>query len=424
MPSIWSRPRDRILPVVARHALARSNPRLAAEVSDMLNRDIVVTTSTGYDSATKCYLEFCDSNDLTPWPADGMVVAAWIWRISTFVKPTSLKVYLSSIRRASLNEGHGWALKDNEFVRRAQRWVKRTFPCPVQGLKFAVTLQVLKRILPLLEGWPYEMSRDDLLFACASIIGVTAFLRGGEFLAAPGSVRPILKLSNLCMRSIYGKRLVVVSVPQPKARWWLSIVDIPCFEVPRAGPMSPVSIMAHYLKASPLARSVDSRKLPAFHFRDGSPLTRDFLTSRTAKLCAMAGIPLVDARGRRLPMKMASWRAGAVRSAVDAGLSEPMIMELGRWKSTAWRFYLLHTPMDVQGAACRMWEKASSPTKKDDSHLMGSFQGAVPFQEEADRVAIDQALAHAGILSTVSLAEVGRRATATCASLVEHRLVG
>ena len=110
MPSIRSRPYDRLLPVVARHALARSNPRLAVEVSDMLNSDIVITTSRSYDSATKCYLEFCGTNDLTPWPADGMVVAAWIWRISTFVKPTSLKVYLSSIRRASLNEGHGWAL--------------------------------------------------------------------------------------------------------------------------------------------------------------------------------------------------------------------------------------------------------------------------------------------------------------------------
>ena len=66
MPSIRSRPYDRLLPVVARHALARSNPRLAVEVSDMLNSDIVITTSRSYDSATKCYLEFCGTNKLTP----------------------------------------------------------------------------------------------------------------------------------------------------------------------------------------------------------------------------------------------------------------------------------------------------------------------------------------------------------------------
>ena len=335
MPPVLSCPRVRLLPVVASHPLAASNPWLAAHVSSMLESDIVVSTSRGYGSATKCYLEFCATIGTSPWPVDGLVVAAWIWRISTFVKPTSMKVYLASIRRASIDQGNGWALSGNEFVRRALRWVKRRFPCSPQGRKFAVSLQVLKLILPRLEGWPNAMSHDDTAFACASIIGVSAFLRGGEFLSSPGSVRPILMLSNVRLKSIRGTRMVVVSIPQPKARWWLSIVDVPCFEVPLAGAMSPVSIFSKYLAGSPQIPGSDPSKLPVFHFKDGSPLSRSWMASRTAALCAEAGILLSDSQGRLLPVKMASWRAGAVRSAVDAGLSEPMIMQLGRWKSTA-----------------------------------------------------------------------------------------
>jgi hypothetical protein len=59
---------------------------------------------------------------------------------------------------------------------------------------------------------------------------------------------------------------------------------------------------------------------------------------------------------------MASWRAGAVASAVAARISESMIKELGRWRSDAWRHYLLHSPLDLQGAGDLMWRKAVSST--------------------------------------------------------------
>ena len=32
-----------------------------------------------------------------------------------------------------------------------------------------------------------------------------------------------------------------------------------------------------------------------------------------------------------------------------------MIMALGRWKSTAWMHYLIHTPLDFKGMASAMW---------------------------------------------------------------------
>ena len=61
-------------------------------------------------------------------------------------------------------------------------------------------------------------------------------------------------------------------------------------------------------------------------------------------------------RGRSSsPVKAASWRAGGVRSALDASVSGPVIMALGRWRSNAWESYLMQTTSDLKGAQLAMW---------------------------------------------------------------------
>jgi hypothetical protein len=98
------------------------------------------------------------------------------------------------------------------------------------------------------------------------------------------------------------------------------------------------------------------------------------MVSRTADLMASAGIPAVDSVGKVLPVKAASWRAGAVRSAMDAGLSETMIMEYGRWKSVAWRHYLMHTPYDLLSASVRMVR--ASVACPSGAQQVGGFEAA------------------------------------------------
>ena len=65
------------------------------------------------------------------------------------------------------------------------------------------------------------------------------------------------------------------------------------------------------------------------------------MTRRTLQLMRAAGISLVDDRGQTLSVMASSWRAGGVRSAVEAGVGEAAIMELGRWHSSAWTHYIL-----------------------------------------------------------------------------------
>lgn len=217
---------------------------------------------------------------------------------------------------------------------------------------------LLKVILPLLPGWPVSanMSHDDRLFAVASVVGTSGFLRGGEFLAAPGSERPILAAGDLRTMKIHAKETLVVRVAQPKNDAGTRYVDVPCFSPVEEtmsifGPLHRY-VYREYRRASLYVQSASSlEKSPAFHFANGKPFNRAFMVKRTTELMDLAGVTFVDDLGRKLTVKMTSWRAGGVRSAVDVGLSEPMIKELGRWRSSAWTSYLIHSCLDLQGVS-------------------------------------------------------------------------
>jgi hypothetical protein len=79
------------------------------------------------------------------------------------------------------------------------------------------------------------------------------------------------------------------------------------------------------------------------------------MLARTALLLKAAGIKCIDGAGNVVRLVASSWRAGGVRSALDAGVPESRIMALGRWKSSAWMHYLIHSPLDFQQSASKMW---------------------------------------------------------------------
>lgn len=339
---------------------------MASLLATALTDHVVPTTQRAYRSAAADYERFCRARGLSPWPADGVRVAAWVVRLASYVRYPSLRVYLAALQYTQLLRGLPWSLSGDPCVRAAVRWVKRNFPVSsLKGAKFPVTLSVLRKVLPALPGWPVlgALCHEDRLFAVANLLAVFGYLRGGEFLSSRSGSRPILRIAMVYVRR--APLSVVLSIPQPKNCWWVPDVDVPVFALP-GDPFCPVSLWRSYLALSPavlraggLGASAASL-LPAFHSADGSALSRDALVRRLGSLCRVAGVPMVDESGRALPLKMASWRAGAVRSAKDAGVGEAFIMPMGRWSSSAWRFYLLQTQVDLQGASLEMWRRSAS----------------------------------------------------------------
>lgn len=336
--------------------MAVSDPSLGVAVMDSQRGHNVVTTVTNYDGHASDYINFCLIRGLVPFPADGLQLSGWILRLMCTVKPSSLKTYLAAVRSAQLDRNIPWTLTGDESVRRTLRHVRRKFPSVTKGLKIPISLKVLRVILCLLPGWPVMdvMSHEHRMFAAASVLAVMAFLRGGEFLASKGSARAYLKFVDVTLKRVRSMEAVVVAIPQPKATPWLDRVLVPCF-VTAADDFCPKRLWEGYSSRSPCAVGPD---LPAFHAADGSPLQRDWMVSLTLSLMQRAGIVLTDSQGNSTTVKSASWRAGGVDSAVEAGLSEPLIKELGRWRSNAWTHYLLYSTFDLCAASARMAKAA------------------------------------------------------------------
>lgn len=358
------------------HPLSRRDPALAHRLRKALvDEHAVHGTLRSYDTITAKYVEFCTLRDIPPWPVDGIKLGGWIIRLMSSVQPSSLRMYLAAVQFSSVNEGFRWTLQGDETVRRVIRYVKRTFPSGDKAVKLAVTLELLYRALPHLPGWPdggasYDsMCYDDLLFATASIIGTSAFLRGGEFTFKRGQDRPPLLYKHLRIQETAHGVAVVILVQQAKATWWKEDSYVPVTaSADRASPFCPVNLCKALMQRSPFrphgpkaAQSTD--RLHAFHTLEGLPMSREFMVSHTVNLLRTAGVPLRDARGRETAVRSASWRAGGVQSAIAAGLSEQMIMELGRWKSHAWTAYLLFSSANLREASEQMTAAARQSSR-------------------------------------------------------------
>lgn len=118
---------------------------------------------------------------------------------------------------------------------------------------------------------------------------------------------------------------------------------------------------------------------PALVMANGLALSREFMVSRSNDLLDAAGITVYNQAGVRAAVRAASWRAGGVRSALEAGVPAPMIMVLGRWRSCAWESYAMVTASDVALASAKMWTQAAKIQAVQSTFRVGEPSPAATF---------------------------------------------
>ena len=377
-----------LVPTIARHQLAAADPDLAAVVSVGMTHHVVGKTRSGYKCAKDSFLRFCADRSLVPWPVADVVLAAWLHFIAVTVAVSSMGVYIAGLAYFQGLMGFPWKMCGNELIRRTLRYLKRKFPERGGKVKTPITVALLRVILPLLDGWPVlgEMSQDDRTFATASVLAVAGFLRGGEFLGSASSDRKLLLFDNVCIKQQGGTWAVVIAIPQPKAMFWLETQEVSCFAAENGvdDSLCPVRLWEGYARSSSVIHRVGG---PAFVMGNGKALTRNVMVKRTAQLMGKAGVVFVDAKGDAMVVKASSWRAGAVRSALDAGVATPFIMASGRWKSAAWINYAVEHGMDLRQTARSMWAPAKSSAPDSPSVVVQLFDPAVILADEDDELA-------------------------------------
>ena len=376
--------------LVARDSLLAVDPLSARVVSRALRAYVVPGVASSYATGAQQFVEFCAVRGLDPWDTTEVVISAFILFLCLRIKVTSLNVYLSGLRFEYINQTGSWPFQSNESLRRVRRYVKRRYPCSKKATKLPISLAVLRVLLPLVPGWPVvsSMRQDDAVFCVGSVIAVVAFMRGGEAFVDVGGDRPVLRAGHVQVRAVGGVQTVVVSIPQPKTRWELDVVEVPCFSGPEAGDFWPLKLWLEYSAAFPASNA----RCPAFRRSDGSAVSKSFMLERTAALLKQAGIPIIDDQGACSQLRASSWRAGAVRSAISAGLSESVIMELGRWKSTAWRHYLFFSQLDLQGACLKMWRSSESVEVMEGMRVGSVALTSLVAEEEAAVAAVQERL--------------------------------
>ena len=340
---------------------------MAFDLSDLLRESISEgcrsTYKCGFDSLT----EFCTKNKFCALPVDALTLCAWMMFKAQTIKVKSVVKYICGIRYVHALEGFEWTLSNHPLVQRAIRSLTIRYPTSSVMQKIPLSLHMLIRMCQGMLGWPslHLLSFDDLTWATASCIGFFACLRGGEFFVQPKATRPILSGKAVNIRGPPTGQYVYIDVPSPKTR--KDKISIPAIAAsPSTGFIfDPVTLLSHYRARAALLHINVLGENAAFKSKDKKPINRAFMISRAEKLRVISKIEFLDTNGKPLKVSAASWRAGFVLSARQAGIVSENIRTNGRWTSVGGPISYTVETLDVfQSMAKRIAVNYSTSTRK------------------------------------------------------------
>ena len=331
-----------MIPALSKHALHTSAPRVAAELSSLLQNSVCHTVKSTYATAMRSLTLFCDLHPgLVALPADAQTIAGWLhWMCPTRIKPPSCAKYLAGIRWAHICAGFPWTLSCNPLVKQTLHALKRRYPelC-IAALKVPMTYDLMLRLASSLNGWPRleQMSYDDLLWLCACSIAFFGCLRGGEFFSYPSSNRHVLLSSMVSLLRPQSSKPaigVAIRVPFPKTKPYSAFEMAYAISPSSESPLCPVMLLLAYRSRRSSLGISPSGDSPCFSLVDGKAMDRSFMIGRTELLMRRCHISVHDDFNNLVPLKAASWRSGYATSALHAGISELQIKSSGRWSSS------------------------------------------------------------------------------------------
>ena len=331
------------------HDISRLSPFYHRALTTAMVGSVNDSTRSSYQTAKNQFVEFCSARgNKAPFPVDRVWLAAWILYKVNYVTVPSLKMYLAGVRWFHTFQLFEWTLDGDPLVRKVMRFVKKKYGCSSNSMKIPITVQTIRDMAATLPGWPSadQMSHNDRLFLAASVVGTMGFLRGGEFLDSPGG-RPTLKSHQVVIEKFHHETIVVVHLDRPKAQWWEVNMVVRCFLIGASSSLNPGSVMAAYRSLSETAITSNG---PAFLLASGKVLSKAWMLAKTQECLTKAGIEVTDHLGQPVSMKASSWRSGGVESARAAGISDPVIMAMGRWSSNAWTRYSVTGLSDLSAA--------------------------------------------------------------------------
>ena len=301
--------------------------RLDASVDDYRAACFAESTKASYRSHKRAYLDFCVRLGCPPVPVtqDNLCrYAAYLADVKKLAA-ASIPKYLNAVRLLHLEEGlvnplqHNWAL---DSILRGIKRCKGTTP----NQKLPITPDILLNIHSQL-NWD---SPFDVVFWGACLVMFFGLFRKSNVLSPAGSFSPN---KHLCRSDLIVHHWGL----EVKVRWSKTIqnhertLSVPIPLIP-GHPLCPVTAVIKAFSLSPTAPPVG----PAFVVPGLSqlmPLSYPQFVKHLRKLLTRLGLRAQLFAGH-------SFRRGGASFALQAGLPGDVIMQLGDWRSDAYKLYL------------------------------------------------------------------------------------
>ena len=380
-PSLTGR-RTSLLPVVAGHQLARCDPPLALELSDLLQAAVSRGTRSTYRCGLDSLVAFCKPRHLSALPVDAVTLASWMLERCKSVKVKSVLKYVCGIRFAHIMAGLKWDLSDNPLIQATITSLKKSYPTSSILQKVPLSLDLILSLCKGMNGWPVHayLSFDDLLWATASSIAFFAALRGGEFFTQPKSDRPLLTGSAVSIHESPQGPYVLINVPSPKTR--KDLISIPAMAASPSAtfdafPLDPVVLLRAYrARASRLSIDVTGSNA-AFRTLSTKPIDRLFMVGRAEALRKISKQLIIGTDGKPIKVSAASWRAGFVMSSRHADVLPSTVRSNGRWTSVGGPIpYMVDTLELFQNLSNQLVTKHYEKKKASVGNAGGKFMSS------------------------------------------------
>jgi hypothetical protein len=305
----------------------------------LLWHGLAQTTRKGYATGRRSYERFCVAVGIRDaFPASESALCAWLGdMLARNLAASTAKAYLHGLDSAHRDLGLQSIIPSNRRVLACVRGFKR-----VRGLasttppRLPITFATTRRLCAALQG----SDHDALMLRAALWTGTAGLLRVGEFgIDNPKSPDPnkLLTMRSLSIApsAVFGRTIAELSLLASKTDPFRKGVKIPIV-APEA-----IEALSSFLAARRSAGAVPPNA-PLFAWSNGTPLSREQLTSLTIRLVNTARIPWVNAEGTACTG--VSFRKGGANSLLSVQTPDRVIQTVGRWRSHAYTRYLHESP--------------------------------------------------------------------------------
>ena len=284
---------------------------------------IAPSTRRTYQAGIARLSEFCTRFNLCPLPASPLTLRYFCAHLSTSVRHSTIKLYLSAIRFNHIQHEFKDPTQD-VLLHYVVKGIKRTQVKNATS-RLPITVQVLRALKTSLHKAAQYSYHDKRMLWAAFVVAFYGLLRVSELCAgAVSSFDPTTTLlwKDIATTSTAVRLHIKASKTDPFRKGCTITMGV---TATCTCPLRAVTAYAAVRSGEPSS--------PAFIFEDGSPLTRQRLTANLRVLLSAAGFA---------PEKYAShsFRIGGATTAAAAGLPGWQIQAMGQWTSDCYTRYV------------------------------------------------------------------------------------